>query len=378
MHRVLVALLLLGAFGCSAPAASTPAGPTSPPAAAKPTTAPAANPTVAPTAAAGVTSAGAAATPAAAGADPAAAKAEGSVSWYTSTPQNLADKIAQMFEQQSGIKVQVFRSGGEAVMQRFLAEQDAGRTAADVITTSDQAAFMQLASQGKLLPYKPAGFDMVLDSARDKDGAWISQRLSLYVPIYRADKVSDTPKSWKDLASPRFKGQLIITDPAFSSTSYLLVQTLASPGLLGWDYFKQLADNDMMIVQGNAQVAQALQSGERTVALGADTSALVSDIQKGDQIKLSAPEEGSFLITAPEAILAKAPHPNAAKAFTDFMFTTQVQSLFANDGIHAARTDIPAPKGFPELKSIKVIPIDYDAAAKDNKTVKDQFAEIFH
>jgi iron(III) transport system substrate-binding protein len=134
----------------------------------------------------------------------------------------------------------------------------------------------------------------------------------------------------------------------------------------------------MMIVQGNAQVAQALLSGERTVALGADTSALFRDMQKGDQIKLAAPEEGSFLITAPEAILAKAPHPNAARAFTDFMFTAPVQNLFANEGIHAARSDVPAPKGFPELKSIKVIPIDYAAAENDNKTVKDQFADIFH
>jgi ABC-type glycerol-3-phosphate transport system substrate-binding protein len=52
----------------------------------------------------------------------AATKTEGTLTWYTSTPQTQADRIAQMFEQKTGIKVQVFRSGGEAVLQRFLTE----------------------------------------------------------------------------------------------------------------------------------------------------------------------------------------------------------------------------------------------------------------
>ena len=50
--------------------------------------------------------------------DMAAAKAEGTVSWYTSTPQDQAQKISDLFTAQTGIKVQLFRSGGEAVMTR--------------------------------------------------------------------------------------------------------------------------------------------------------------------------------------------------------------------------------------------------------------------
>jgi iron(III) transport system substrate-binding protein len=309
-------------------------------------------------------------------ADLAAAKAEGSVSWYTSTPQNLADEIARAFEQQTSIKVQVFRSGGEAVMQRFLAEQDAGKTAADVLTTSDQAAFAGLVRNGNLLPYKPVGWELVPDNAKDKDGMWFAQRLNLIVPLYRTDKISDPPTGWKDLASPRFKDQLITADPAFTSIAYLIVHKLS--GLLGWDFYTQLATNDVMIVQGHAQVSQALLSGERTVAIEADISALFADMQKGAPVKLTSPEEGSFLITAPQGIPAKAPHPNAARAFMDFNLTPTVQNLFVQAGLHSVRTDIAPPTGMPELKSLKVLDIDYAAAEKDNKTAKDHFAEIFH
>jgi iron(III) transport system substrate-binding protein len=306
----------------------------------------------------------------------AASKTEGTLSWYTSTPQTQADRIAQMFEQKTGIKVQVFRSGGEAVLQRFLTEQDAGLNATDVLTTSDQAAAMKLAREGKFLAYKPVSWDLVPDTFKDKDGAWVAQRLSMLVPTYRTDKVSDPPKAWKDLAADRFKGQLITADPAFTSIAYLIAHKLSAT--LGWDYFKQLAANDMMIVQGNAQVAQALLSGERTVAFTSDISALSVEIAKGAPIGLTSPQEGVFLITSPQGIPAKAPHPNAAKAFMDFNLSPDVQNLFVSEGLHSPRSDLSAPKGFPEIKSMKLLDIDYAAAEADTKKVKDQFAEIFH
>jgi ABC-type glycerol-3-phosphate transport system substrate-binding protein len=52
--------------------------------------------------------------------DIAAANAEGKVSWYTSTPIETANRIAKLFEEKIGIKVQMFRSGGTAILRRFM------------------------------------------------------------------------------------------------------------------------------------------------------------------------------------------------------------------------------------------------------------------
>ena len=67
--------------------------------------------------------------------DVAKAKAEGKVVWYTSTPIEQGQKIADAFEKEIGIKVEMFRSGGSAILRRFQQEMDAGRVAADVLTT---------------------------------------------------------------------------------------------------------------------------------------------------------------------------------------------------------------------------------------------------
>lgn len=307
--------------------------------------------------------------------DMAAAKSEGTLTWYTSTPQNQAQEIGRLFEVASGIKVRVFRSGGEATMRRFMTEQSANVVVADVITTSDPAALNALGRAGKLMKFTPAHADLVPASAKSKDGTWISQRLNLIVPAYRTDKLTDPPKSYKDLGDARFKGKSVMADPAFTSFSFLVVQNLAHR--LGWDFFKKVAANDMMLVQGHAQVSQALLSGERSVALEADAGQLYKDISKGAPVKLVIPTEGVFLINSPIAIPAGAPHPNAAKAFVEFNLSPDVQKLFTRDGTYSSRTDIEAPKTFPALKALNVIDVDYDAAERENKEVKNQFADIF-
>src|SRR4029078_12538206 len=69
--------------------------------------------------------------------DVAKAKAEGKVVWYTSTPLPQAQKIVNLFEKEYGIKVELFRSGGSAILRRFQQEADAVRVAAELLAQSE-------------------------------------------------------------------------------------------------------------------------------------------------------------------------------------------------------------------------------------------------
>src|SRR4029079_4654982 len=149
--------------------------------------------------------------------DVAKAKAEGKVVWYTSTPLPQAQKIVNLFEREYGIKVELFRSGGSALLRRFQQEADGGSFAADVLTTSDPAAAAMLARKGMFVAFKPKNFDKIPDAAKDKDGYFIGQRLNLMTNYLRADKIAeaDEPKTWNDLTNPKYKGKLVIGDPSF-------------------------------------------------------------------------------------------------------------------------------------------------------------------
>src|SRR5678816_4674227 len=122
--------------------------------------------------------------------DMAAARKEAAVTWYTSTPVETAQKIANMFQAETGIKVELFRSGGSAVLRRFLQEIDARRVVADVLTISDPAAAGMLIKRDLLVPFKPRNFEKVPAEVKDATGYHVAQRLNLVGIVARTDKAS--------------------------------------------------------------------------------------------------------------------------------------------------------------------------------------------
>jgi iron(III) transport system substrate-binding protein len=202
-----------------------------------------------------------------------AARREGSLSWYTSTPVDLAQQLTDAFRKETGIKVQLLRTGRQAVLRRILPEIAAGHPGADVITMSDAGAANGMAKQGQLVAFRPVGFDKVLDVVKDPQGRWIARRLQLSGIPVRTDRVAaaDVPRTWSDLTQPKYKGLMVMPDPSFSAIQLVVVAMLSQK--LGWDFYKALRQNDTMIVQGHQQVFSTMQSGERVIGAEAPTRA---------------------------------------------------------------------------------------------------------
>lgn len=309
--------------------------------------------------------------------DLAAAKKEGKVVWYTSTPIETAQKIVKLFEAETGIKVEMFRSGGSAIVRRFMQEQQAGRLAADVMTTSDPAATASLARSGTFVAFKPRNFDKVIEEGRDKDGYFVAQRLNLMTIYARSDKVAaaDLPKTWSDLPKAQYKGKLIMTDPSFTALQLMVVGMISKT--TGWGFYEKLRANDIMIVQGNQQVSDNIKRGERLIAVGALDSYAADERRAGHAIVTILPSDGTFVIPAPTAIIKGSPNPNAAKLLAEFMISDAVQQLFPADGGYAARKDILPPADGVSLDKIKIEPVDYEFIEKESTRIKKKFNEIF-
>ena len=307
--------------------------------------------------------------------DLAAAKREGAVTWYTSTPVAQAQKIAGMFQAETGIKVELFRSGGSAVLRRFMQEIDARRVLADVMTISDPAAMATLIRRDLVVAFRPRNFDKVPDAVKDARGYHVAQRLNIAGIVARTDKGVELPKNWTDLTDARYKGKLVMPDPSFTAIQLMVVGTLSQR--YGWDFYRKLRANDTMIVQSHQQVSDALTRGERLVAAeGADSYAWEAR-KAGHKIQTIFPTDGGFAIAAPTTVIKGSPHPNAAKALAEFMISDAVQKLLPGEGIYAARVDVEPPAGSPPLSAIKLMPVDYERIEKEAKSLKDRFNEIF-
>jgi iron(III) transport system substrate-binding protein len=307
--------------------------------------------------------------------DPAAAKREGRVVLYTSAPVQIAQKLLERFERAYGIKGELFRSGGSAVLSRFQQERAGGHIAADILAVSDPAASAGLARQGVFVAFKPEGFETVPEALRDAQGYFIAQRVSVLAHYGRSELVADMPKSWDALLEPRYRGKLVLTDPSFTSLQLGVVAMLSR--LKGWDYYEKLKANDLLLVPGNEQALNMVKTGERPIAAGADSQYAREAQAAGHKIAIAFPADGTFAIPASTSIVTGSPHPNAAKLFAQFMLTRETQSLFPENGIYAARTDVAPPPGSPGLGDIKLIPMDEDYIETVAKSVKTRFNEIF-
>jgi iron(III) transport system substrate-binding protein len=310
-------------------------------------------------------------------ADADAARKEASPSWYTSTPVALAQRLADRFEQETGIKVQLLRTGGQAVLRRLQQELAAGRPGADVMTMSDAGAANGLAKRGVFAPFRPEGFDKVVDGAKDPEGRWIAQRLQIVGIPYRSDRVAaqDAPTTWSDLRQAKYKGLMVMPDPSFTAIQLIVVGMLSRK--LGWDYYRALRANDIMIVQGHQQVFSTMQQGERVIgAEGADPRTFAGGQEVPNQ-RMVYPSEGTFIVSSPTAVLRDARSPNAARLFAQFMISPVAQQMIAAGGIHGARADVAPPPGQPALPAVKFIPVDLDFIEQQNRALKAKFSEIF-
>jgi iron(III) transport system substrate-binding protein len=308
-----------------------------------------------------------------------AARKEGKVVWYTSLALTSAEKVAKLFEtKHPGVKVEVHRTGSQRILQRVMQELTANIKNVDVIHTSDAGHYVLLKDKKLLLKYTPAGADRFPAGFKDKDGYYYGLRATVNVIAFntKAVPVAEAPKTWKDLLAPKWKGKLVTAHPGYSGV--IATHVLALSHLLGWDYFKALGQQNVMMVQSAVDPAGVVASGERPVAVDGGDYTFYQAKKAGNPVEIVYPKEGVPLVVSPTAIAAFAPHPNAAKLFTDFTFTREVQQALADtEGLYTGHPEVTYPSDKPKLGDLKLLTVDPEELEKRAEEIKRRFVEFF-
>lgn len=308
-----------------------------------------------------------------------AAQSEGSVVWYTSVPSGPADLIGAAFEQEYGIPVTVTRSGGEDLLQRFMLEADSGRVMNDLLSISDPASFITLTEQGYFRCFKPRLWDELHEWAQDTaNECWTANRALAMVIGYRIDLLEELnvepPTSWEDLNNPALRGRVAHANPNFSS-SIGIVTTMLSEDM-GWDWYTDFRNNDPLIMRGNAQMFDALETGEAVVSAFSTQGRFQESRLEGGNLDMSVPSEGLYLIAAPSSVPAEAPNPHAGMLLADFLLTDAAQQILLEDAQYVSRADFDAPEGMPNLNDLVIASIDYEWVVANIEERVGQFTEL--
>ncbi|MBM3598177.1 MAG: extracellular solute-binding protein [Alphaproteobacteria bacterium] len=309
-----------------------------------------------------------------------AAKKEGVVHFYTAVDLQLAEVVAKQFEQKyPGIKVVVERNGSERLFQRIGQEVTANIHNCDVVNTSDAAHFVRWKKDKLLTPYvTPDIADNFAADQRDPEGYYANWRNTLS-PIFVNTKLvseAETPKSFKDLLDPKWAGKLTKAHPGYSGV--VMTATFQVSTALGWGYFEQLAKQKPMQLQSATDPPRKVSAGEREVAVDGTEYLAFTLIEKGNPLKIVYPSEGTPMITSPAAVMAKAPHPNAARVFYHYIHTLEAQQMLVDQGgLRSVHKQVKEPSGRVPLSKIKLLPEDAVAVEREAEAIKRRYRQIF-
>ncbi|HSN21029.1 MAG TPA: extracellular solute-binding protein [Usitatibacter sp.] len=276
-----------------------------------------------------------------------AAKKEGSLTIYTSAQVKDMGAIAKAFEAKyPGVKVEIWRASSEKVLQRAITEARAGRNTMDVAETNGpelESMHREKICQAMKSPYQKD----LIPEALPAHHEWTGTRLNVFVQAYNTNAVkkADLPKSWEDLADPKWKDKIGIEQADYD---WLSGEASALGEQKAAAVFKKMVDtNGISVRKGHTLLTQLVVSGEVPLAL------TVYNYKAEQFKKKGAPIDWFSIgpaIARPNgiAVAKKAPHPHAAVLFYDFEISPDGQKILAkrnfvttNRKVHTKLGDIP-------------------------------------
>src|ERR1700681_1487139 len=139
----------------------------------------------------------------------AGAKKEGALTLYSSGPIEDTTAITYAFEKKYGVPVKLWRGSSEDILRRAMTEARGSRYEVDVAETAGPE--MEALTREKLMQAIASPvFAELIAQAAVPGRAWVMSRLSVFAAGVNTNlvKAADAPKSYEDLADPKWKGKL--------------------------------------------------------------------------------------------------------------------------------------------------------------------------
>jgi iron(III) transport system substrate-binding protein len=258
---------------------------------------------------------------------------------YTALDREFSEPILRSYAKEQDIdvlpKFDVESTKSFGLAGSIIAEADAPQC--DLFWNNEIINTLRLKRKGLLEPFHPAHADAYPAQFRASDGTWYGFAGRARILLVNTSLVpeSDRPDGILDLLDPRWKGKIGIAKPLFGTTG-----THAACLFAAWGedkakaFFRDLKANDVRVLSGNKQVANAVGSGQLAFGL-TDTDDAMGELSAGNPVVIVYPDRGenelgTLFIPNTLARVKGCEHPAAAEALAGHLLSPAVESALAN------------------------------------------------
>ena len=241
-----------------------------------------------------------------------------------------------------------------------------GRLEPDVVHLQTLHDFDRWKQEGRLLPYKPLGWDQVYPDFKDPDGAFTAVNVFAFSNVVNMKLVpeAEAPRDALDYLNPKLKGRLVLTYP--HDDDAVLYQFDRIVGMYGWEYMDRLLAQEPQWIRGTAPARLVVAKGEKVATFTASGPLATPP---DSPAKFLLPKADSFL-SWPQtgAIFKEARHPAAAKLYLSWLLSKEVQEGRAWQW--PVRRDMKAPAGYGPVFDYNTYPVRFRAFMSDRARVE--------
>lgn len=286
---------------------------------------------------------------------------------YTSHKEEVYAPIVREFEERTGIWVQV-KSGGTTELLDIIAQED-GKQTCDVMFGGGVESYEAYSQYFE--PYTSTQSEELDKTFCSKEGNWTVFSELPIVIIYNNKLVSEkeAPKGWQELLGGNWLGEIAFADPGSSGTSCTALLAMCqvlnlTPEELMIGLEKALAGN---VSPDSKSVIDEVNEGKRLVGITLEEAAMKA-INRGADLSIIYPSEGTSSIPDGSALVKNAPHPENARLFIDFTVSRDVQKIVEEQFLRrTVRLDLDI-KPKQQKETLKTIPFDLEWAS-DNQMI---------
>ena len=279
-----------------------------------------------------------------------AAQREGEVFLRYSSPETVFPPVAAAFKARYGINLITDRKVGPLGQQVFAQEERGKRHVMDVVESGDPTGLRALDKEGLYLRFVLDDLEKKLNPAFYLPNLAYAPYLFSMLVAYNPDVLPHQEakrlfKTWDGALAPSLKGAMGISNPKTVALSFGLNLMWYQNAKYGVPFIEKLGQQDIRVYRGSAQGREDLASGAIKVFLSGWESAEMETFDRGGKVAWTYAEQQPEYPNIYMAISKRAPHPNAARLFTAWLFTQEGADAFAKS---QNRTSV---KGIPDTRS---------------------------
>lgn len=293
-----------------------------------------------------------------------AAQQEGTLTLYSTASDGANQSLAQGFEEEYGIKVEVLRLVTTDLVARFASEAASGVNTADAVLIGVTNLFDTSPQLFREYGDMPNAVRLP-DEARESDITVVAA-MDEQTVVWNTDliKEGDEPQKWEDILDSKWKGNCILLDPRTTPTYLYWAKVMRDK--YGDDFLRDLAAQDCRLADSGVTGSQQVAAGAAAIVVPPVPNHAAPLIRDGAPLAIQTMPEFNVGSQQRIALPAISPHANAGWLFMDWVLGTQGQEIYCA-GTYASLD--------PEAKDCWQLPADYIPARSDLS--EDEANEIF-